>query len=92
MRMRAAPNGGEKLNANNESPIFIKILERCKNGATKKDIITKVPPFSISNVQFRRSTAELVDRRLLRYDEKQNVFITTDRGILFLNRAKKTSC
>lgn len=90
--MRAAPKGGEKLNANDESSIFIEILERSKNGATKKDLITTILPFSISNAQFRRSTAELVDRRLLQYDEKQKVFITTDRGILFLNRAKKTSC
>jgi hypothetical protein len=62
MRMRGAPG------------LSIKILEKCKIGATKKDIITKDLQFPISNVQFRRSTAELVDRRLLRYDEEQNVY------------------
>ena len=71
MSKRAAPKGGEKLNANDESFIFIKILEKCKNGATKKDLITTILPFSLSNAQFRRSTAELVDKRLLHYDEKQ---------------------
>lgn len=89
--MGAASNRREEPNAIDKSSIFIDILEKCKNGATKRDLIATIPLFSLSNAQFRRSTAELVDRRLLHYDERQHVFITTDKGILFLNRAKKTS-
>jgi predicted transcriptional regulator len=92
MKMGAAPNRREEPNAIDKSSIFIDILEKCKNGATKRDLIATIPLFSLSNAQFRRSTAELVDRRLLHYDdERQHVFITTDKGILFLNRVKKTS-
>ncbi|MGB8133456.1 MAG: hypothetical protein WCE99_04630, partial [Nitrososphaeraceae archaeon] len=78
----------EESNANEESSILIKILERYKNGATKGELINTIPLSSHSNLQFRKSTAELVDRRLLNYDEKQHVFITTDKGILFLNSGK----
>jgi predicted transcriptional regulator len=78
----------EESKANKESSILIRILERCKNGATKGELINTISLLSHSNLQFRRSTAELVDRRLLNYDEKQHVFITTDKGILFLNSAK----
>jgi predicted transcriptional regulator len=78
----------EESNANEESSILIKMLERRKNGATKGELINTIPLLSHSNLQFRKSTAELVDRRLLNYDEKQHVFITTDKGILFLNSAK----
>ncbi len=78
----------EESNANEESSILIKILERYKNGATKGELINTIPLLSYSNLQFRRSTVELVDRRLLSYDEKQHVFITTDKGILFLNSGK----
>jgi predicted transcriptional regulator len=86
-----APNSREEPNAIDKSSIFIDILEKCKNGAAKRDLISIIPLFSLSNAQFRRSTAELVDRRLLHYDERRRVFITTDKGILFLNRAKKAS-
>lgn len=82
--------GKEKSNVNDDS-IFIKILEKCRSGATKEELINTIPLLSHSSLQFRRSTAELVDRRLLHYDERRRVFITTDKGILFLNRAKKAS-
>ena len=89
--MGAAPNRREDPNTLDKSSIFINILEKCKNGATKRDLIATIPLFSLSNAQFRRSIAELVDRRLLHYGERQHVFLTTDKGFLFLNRAKKTS-
>lgn len=91
MRTGPASTREEGPNTDDESSLFFKILEKCKNGATKRDLITTIPLLSLSNAQFRRSTAELVDRRLLHYDERRRVFITTDKGILFLNRAKKAS-
>ncbi len=89
--MKTGPpsEGKEKSNVNDDS-IFIKILEKCSSGATKEELRNTIPLLSHSNLQFRRSTAELVDRRLLNYDEEQHVFITTDKGILFLKRAKET--
>lgn len=89
--MGGPPSSREEPNAIDKSSIFIDLLEKCKNGATKRDLIATTPLLSLSNAQFRRSTAELVDRRLLHYDERRRVFITTDKGILFLNRAKKAS-
>ena len=89
MKTGQPSEGEEKSNVNDDS-IFIKILEKCRSGATKEELINTIPLLSHSNLQFRRSTAELVDRRLLNYDEKQHVFITTDKGILFLKSAKKT--
>jgi predicted transcriptional regulator len=83
--------GEEGPNTDDESSLFFKILEKCKNGATKEELINLIPLLSHSNLQFRRSTAELVDRRLLNYNEKQHVFVTTDRGILFLDKAKRAS-
>lgn len=91
MKTGPASTGEEGPNTNDEPSLFFKILEQCKNGATKKELTNSIPLLSRSNLQFRRSTAELVDRRLLNYNEKQHVFVTTDRGILFLNKAKRTS-
>lgn len=90
MKIRPASTGQEGPNTD-ESSIFFKILEKCKNGATKEELLGTIPLLSHSNPQFRRSTAELVDRRLLNYNERRHVFVTTDRGILFLNKAKRTS-
>ena len=87
MKIRPASTGQEGPNTD-ESSIFFKILEKCKNGATKEELLDTIPLLSHSNPQFRRSTAELVDRRLLNYNERRHVFFTTDRGILFLNKAK----
>jgi predicted transcriptional regulator len=84
------PSEGKMKSNVNDDSIFIKILEKCRSGASKEELINTIPLLSHSNLQFRRSTAELVDRRLLNYDEKQHVFITTDKGILFLKSAKKT--
>jgi hypothetical protein len=82
-------SGGEEPNANNKSSLFVRILERCRSGATRKDLIDTIPLLSNSRLQLRRSTAELVDRRLLSYDEKRHAYVTTDKGILFLNELRK---
>lgn len=89
--MKTSSGGEEEPNANNKSSLFVRILERCRSGATRKDLIDTIPLLSNSRLQLRRSTAELVDRRLLSYDEKRHVYVTTDRGILYLKDAKQTS-
>jgi len=61
--------------------IVLKILEASKNGITNREITNK---FQLSHVQLRRCLAELIDKRLLYYDELQHIYNTTDRGIIFI--------
>ena len=62
--------------------IMATILKVCKNGCTKDKILHET---HISHDQLRRITAEMVDRELLHYIEGQNVYITTDKGYIFLD-------
>jgi len=64
------------------STIIIDILKVCKNGCTKEKIIEET---RLSHEQLRRITAEIVDKGLLRYIEHQRVYITTDKGYIFLD-------
>jgi predicted transcriptional regulator len=66
------------------TPIFVKILKSCVNGATKQKILKEAAP--LTHEQLRRITAELVDRELLRYVDVNRVYITTDKGHQFLNQ------
>ena len=63
------------------STIITDILKVCKNGCTKEKIIEET---RLSHEQLRRITAEIVDKGLLRYIEHQGVYITTDKGYIFL--------
>ena len=65
---------------------MVKILEVCKHGATKTQLTLIV---SISYRRLRRIMAELVDRRFLRFLASREVYITTHRGYLFLDKLKK---
>lgn len=67
--------------------MFIQILEVTKEGATKKQIMDKIPGLSPS--QLRKYTAELADKNLIHYDEGAGRYITTDRGIKYVN-SKRT--
>ncbi|MFY9797187.1 MAG: hypothetical protein WAJ93_16005 [Candidatus Nitrosopolaris sp.] len=40
---------------------------------------------ALSHDQLRKITAEIVDKKFLRYVEHQQVYITTDKGYIFLN-------
>jgi predicted transcriptional regulator len=40
---------------------------------------------AISHVQLRKTLAELVDKRFLEYIEPKQLYITTGKGIKFLN-------
>jgi len=62
--------------------VITEILKVCKNGCTKEKIIEET---SLSHDQLRRITAEIVDKGLLRYIEHQGVYITTDKGYIFLD-------
>lgn len=65
------------------TPIIIKILKSCVDGATKRRILKATP---LTHEQLRRITAELVDKRLLRYVDANRFYITTDKGHQILNQ------
>lgn len=71
----------------NGDDIYASILSIAKEGASKKQIAQAL---SISNQQLRRLTAELVDRGMLRIDLKNQRFVTTDKGHIFLQNRKAT--
>jgi predicted transcriptional regulator len=69
----------------NNADIYVSILSIAKEGASKKEIAEAL---SISYQQLRRVTAELVDRGMLRIDAKKYVFVTTDKGHIFLKNRR----
>jgi predicted transcriptional regulator len=66
--------------------IMADILKVCKNGCTKEKIIEET---HLSRDQLRRITAEMTDKEFLQYIEHQEVYITTDKGYIFLNSSDK---
>jgi AraC-like DNA-binding protein len=62
------------------------ILKVCKNGCTKEKIIEET---HLSHDQLRRITAEMTDKQFLQYIEHTRVYITTDKGYIFLNSVDK---
>lgn len=62
--------------------VVLEILEVSKTGITKREIIDKLS--TLSHVQLRRCLAELIDKRLLHYDELQSIYNTTDRGLILI--------
>ena len=76
MRSRSDPN------------IVFRILETTRVGATKAEILAKLP--SLTSSQLRRISAELVDKDYLRSDPNDNNrYVTTHRGHLFLNKFRE---
>ena len=71
--------------ADNNNDIYASILSIAKEGASKKEIAQAL---SMSYQQLRRLSAELVDRGMLRIDLKKHVFVTTDKGHVFLQNRK----
>ena len=65
------------------TPVFVKILKSCVDGATKSKILKEASP--LTHEQLRRITAELVDKELLRYVDVKRVYMTTDKGHQFLD-------
>jgi predicted transcriptional regulator len=74
------------LVAQRKEYIMAKILEVSKYGATKTKLIHEL---SMTYRQLRRIMAELVDRRYLRFIVSQEVYITTHRGHIFLDKLKR---
>jgi predicted transcriptional regulator len=74
------------LVAQRKEYIMAKILEVSKYGATKAKLIHEL---SMTYRQLRRIMAELVDRRYLRFIVSQEVYITTHRGHIFLDKLKR---
>ncbi|MFL6442086.1 MAG: winged helix-turn-helix domain-containing protein [Nitrososphaeraceae archaeon] len=68
--------------------IMVNILETCRNGCTKDKIIQET---YLSHDQLRRTTVEMVDRELLHYIEARGIYITTDKGYIFLNRRQQSN-
>jgi CBS domain-containing protein len=64
-----------------QSKIYSKILELANQPINKKKILQEL---SLSHQQVRRYTAELVDKGLLHYDEKNGNFICSERGNNYL--------
>jgi len=69
----------------NNDDIYASILFIAKEGASKKEIAETL---SISYQRLRRLAAELVDRGMLGPDVKKRVFVTTDKGHVFLQNKK----
>jgi predicted transcriptional regulator len=68
--------------------MLVRILEATRKGATKAEILTKLP--SLSSSQLRRIGAELADKGYLRLDPNDNDrYVTTHRGYVYLNRLRK---
>jgi predicted transcriptional regulator len=74
-----------KAQANKNNNLYTSILSIAKEGASKKEIAEAL---SISDQQLRRLTAELVDKGMVRLDAKKGIFLTTDKGHVFLQTKK----
>jgi predicted transcriptional regulator len=74
-----------KVQINKNNNIYASILSLAKEGASKKEIAEAL---SMSDQQLRRLTAELVDKGMLRLDAKKGIFLTTDKGHVFLQNKK----
>jgi predicted transcriptional regulator len=74
-----------KVQINKNNNIYASILSLAKEGASKKEIAEAL---SMSDQQLRRLTAELVDKDMLRLDAKKGIFLTTDKGHVFLQNKK----
>lgn len=67
------------------SKLMRDILEASKEGLTKREILDKS---DLSYPQLRDITAELADKKFLRDLEPDGIYITTDKGLKFLEAVK----
>jgi predicted transcriptional regulator len=67
--------------------IMQEILESSKEGLTKQQMLDRL---GLSYQQLREITAELADKKFLRYVEPDETYITTDKGLKFLEATKGT--
>jgi predicted transcriptional regulator len=77
-----------QYNADDErTKIMQEILESSKEGLTKHQLLDRL---GLSYQQLRKITAELADKKFLRYIEPDETYITTDMGLKFLEATKGT--
>jgi predicted transcriptional regulator len=75
-----------QYDANDErTKIMQDILESSKEGLTKQQLLDRS---GLSYQQLREITAELADKKFLRYVESDETYITTDKGLRFLEAIK----
>jgi predicted transcriptional regulator len=68
--------------------ILVRALEATREGATKAEILAKLP--FLSSSQLRRIGAELADKGYLQPDPNDNNrYVTTHRGYVYLNSLRK---
>ena len=67
--------------------IMQEILESSEEGLTKQQMLDR---FGLSYQQLRDITAELADKKFLRYIEPDETYITTNKGLKFLEATKGT--
>ena len=76
-----------QYDANDErTKIMRDILESSKEGLTKQQLLDRS---GLSYQQLREITAELADKKFLRYVESDGTYITTDKGLRFLETTKR---
>ena len=67
------------MRSRSDPTMLVRVLEATVKGATKAEILTKLP--SLSSSQLRRISAELADKGYLRLDPNDNNrYVTTHRG------------
>jgi predicted transcriptional regulator len=77
-----------QYNADDErTKIMQEILESSKEGLKKQQMLDRL---GLSYQQLRDITAELADKKFLRYIEPDETYITTDKGLKFLEATKGT--
>ncbi len=67
--------------------IMQEILESSREGLTKQQMLDRS---GLSYQQLREITAELADKKFLRYIEPNETYITTNKGLKFLEATKGT--
>jgi predicted transcriptional regulator len=77
-----------QYNPNDErTKIMQEILESSREGLTKQQMLDRS---ALSYQQLREITAELADKKFLRYIEPNETYITTNKGLKFLEATKGT--
>jgi predicted transcriptional regulator len=77
-----------QYNADDErTKIMQEILESSKEGLTKQQMLDRL---GLSYQQLREITAELADKKFIRFIEPDETYITTDKGLKFLEATKGT--
>jgi predicted transcriptional regulator len=74
-------------NDDESTKVMQEILESSKEGLTKQHMLNRS---GLSYQQLREITAELADKEFLRYIEPDETYITTDKGLKFLESTKGT--